>query len=192
MGTRGMWVRLMVMLPMLAALLALGAPKGASAATVCGDTQIGLEEITGTIRDSIVVPADALCVLSGATVRGGVTVQEGGALYSEFSEIRGSVSGAGVDTLDIWGGVVRGSVTVSGATAYAIVESAEVRGNVVITGAGDATLNVGGSATLNTNGVVNVHSSTIAANLSCAGNSTVILEEYVPNTVGGVTNCPAP
>ena len=106
MGTRGMWVRLVVAVPLLAVELAFGAPKGASAAAICGDTPSGVEEITGTVKDSLVVPVNSLCRLIGATIRGGVTVGAGAALNSERSEIRGAVSGAGVVYVDIWQGVV--------------------------------------------------------------------------------------
>lgn len=190
--TRGTTIRLLLVVPLLAAGVVLGTPKAASAATVCGDTPSGSELLTGTIKDSVVVADGSLCGLLDATVRGGVTIGSGAILESN-SDIRGSVNGVGIREVRLVAGVVRGSVTIVGATGIAEINGVEVRGNVAISGAGLAALGfstVRGSATVNNNVEAQVFNTAIGANLTCAGNGAG--STFESNTVGGVNNCPAP
>lgn len=191
--TRGRTIRLLLVVPLLAAGIAMGAVRPASAAVVCNTGSHG-DPLTGVIKESIVVPANADCVLVGATVRGGVTVGAGAYFSADNSEIRGSVTGAGVSQVVIAYGVVRGSVTFTDATDLVEVFQTEVRGDVSITGSQQAALGrstVRGSATLNNNGRVVVGFATVGANLTCAGNGPTSTYNPETNTAGGANNCPA-
>ena len=64
--------RLLLVVPLLAAGIALGASTPAAAAQNCTTPVAG-----GTIKGGIVVPTGARCYLSGVAVRGGVTVAPG-------------------------------------------------------------------------------------------------------------------
>ncbi len=65
MGIRPTVVRLLLVVPLLAAGMALGTRTGMAAATPCATTING-----GTIKDSVVVKAPDTCILSGVTVPG--------------------------------------------------------------------------------------------------------------------------
>ena len=182
--------RLLLVVPLLAAGIALGAPAPAEAAFVCSTPVESIEG--GTIYDSIVVQADQYCSLHDVTVRGGVTVAPGGSFVALNSEIRGSVSSIGAGQVYIDLGVVRGSVTVTGAGVAFL--SADVRGNVTLNGSQEyATLayaTIRGSATLNDNVELSFYDTRIAANLTCLGNGTII--EGLGVVVGGKRNCTVP
>src|SRR5215207_992594 len=100
------WIRLLAIVPLLPAGIAVGAPSLASAATVCNKGEV--YQVGGTFEGAVVVDANTQCRLNMATIRGGVTVEPGGCLFTDNAEIRGSVSGSDVNSVIIGGGVVRG------------------------------------------------------------------------------------
>lgn len=191
-------VRLLLVIPMLAAGLALGAPTPAAAALVCETGRF--ESFSGTFKGDIVVLAGGNCILSGAVVRGGVTVQTGARFsISAGTEIRGSVTMTDTRDFDIISSVVRGGVTGTGFSGGAddgsfSIELSEIRGDVVLTGLSahfvQITRNtVRGSMILRNNtprSQVTVTENTISVNLECTGNLPLPLN-LRPNTVGGVT-----
>ena len=73
--TRSVLARLLFVVPLLAAAIALGSPSPAAAAGECAN-----QTLTGTIKTGLVVPAGTTCSLDLADVRGSVTVEAGGIL----------------------------------------------------------------------------------------------------------------
>jgi hypothetical protein len=69
------WAGLLLIAPLLAASVAIGAFVPARAAEACSTVINGQ-----TIKQSIVVPTNAICILHDTVVRGGVTVEAGGSL----------------------------------------------------------------------------------------------------------------
>ena len=180
------WTRLLVALLVVAVGLAI--PTPARAAYVCTTNVVG-----ATIKESVVVPAGAYCNLHSSVVRGGITVEAGAFFSTYFSEIRGPVTSIGHQALIIDTGVVRGGVLASGGTQLTNLTDSEVRGDVTFTGnSGQHVIITGstirGSATVTDNHVqvvVWVRGSTIDVNLACSGNSPVVSNLGLPNTVGG-------
>jgi hypothetical protein len=190
--TRMMLARLLLVVPLLAAGLALGSPRLASAARVCAN-----EVITGTVKDNIVVAAGTQCTICGAVVRGGVTVEPGGELTASGAEIRGSVSAEGATVVTLSGGVVRGGVTVTGMLAgfpsLQVIE-VEVRGDLVVSGNTGTYIQLYGN-TVRGSLVIRdnrespffwVATNVVDVNLDCSDNDPVqALLGFPANTAGG-------
>jgi hypothetical protein len=174
------FVRLLLVVPLLAAGIALGAPSPAAAAYRCDRTISPNTIPSGTIKDSVVVPSGERCCMSLITVRGGVTVEPGGELYATTGEIRGSISANGAFAVTVAGMVVRGSVTAVNTIEWVDVTDSEIRGDVVVDGANVESLyrasTIRGSLRLNA-----VALAYVCTNM---GSVTNLFDE--PNTVGGV------
>ncbi len=195
MDRRGIVGRLLLVVPLLAAGLALGAPRPAAAAFACTTDIIG-----GTIKESVVVSAGTSCTLNGAVVRGGVTIEPGARFQANNgTEIRGAVTATAPSSFFIANTVVRGGVTVTGGTDMAslTVRDSQVRGDLVLTGnvttvgRGIEVLRntVRGSVVLRNNmtGIlISVEANAIEVNLDCSGNTPDPTDVGHPNTVGGV------
>ena len=185
-------LRLLLVAPLLAAGFALGVPGQASAATSCSTAITG-----GTIKESLFVPAGEVCTLNGVVVRGGVTVLQGAGLDATNSDIRGAVvADAGPVLVFIRdASVVRGPVTVVGATFAVVVTDSVVRGNLSVTDGVAINLvientEVRGSATVSRNGLVSpppgsIAGNSIAGDLICEGNTGASLGVQ-NDDVGGV------
>ncbi len=188
MMSRSVLARLLFVVPLLAVGIALGTPSPAAAAGECAN-----QTLTGTIKTGLVVPAGTTCSLQLADVRGSVTVEAGGILFSTFSEIRGSVTATNPHTVLIQGGVVRGSVSVTGGTATVHVLEAEVRGNIsfvsnhvsVSTEVSSAIVRGNVTVAGNTAPFNIVKNNNISGNLDCTSNSPVVTNSGLANTVGG-------
>jgi hypothetical protein len=187
--------RLLLVVPLLAAGIALGAPRPAAAATLCNTGPGNFR--SDVIRDSVVVEAGTFCGLSGAVVRGGVTVEPGAAFSAQNgTEIRGSVTAtAPSGHFVIADSVVRGDLTVTGGTGLGVfaIQDSQVRGDLVVTGniAGmqiDVLRNtVRGSLVLRDNTAIEilVAANAVEGDLDCAGNNSDPSAGPNPNTVGG-------
>ena len=189
--------RLLLVVPLLAAGIALGASTPAAAAQNCTTPVAG-----GTIKGGIVVPTGARCYLSGVAVRGGVTVAPGAFFQANSgTEIRGAVTATEPAEFSISESVVHGAVTVADGTNMAFLEvwSSEVRGDLVLTGNDtfDRWISlqgntVRGSIVLRDNtvpetgGGFEVQGNAIGVDLDCSGNSPAPTATHIPNTVGGV------
>ena len=184
---RARMLRALLIVPLLAAGIALGAPRPAAAAALCDTGPVTV--IGATIKDNVVVKSGKMCNLEDVTIQGGVTVEPGGAFSAIESEIRGSVSGTDVNSFLIYGGVVRGGVTVAGASLYLSIKFAEVRGSVALSEAatfsGINGSSVRGSVTMNDNPEIHVGGNTIGGHLACANNDSAT-NYGDPSTVGGV------
>lgn len=179
-GTRKMLVRLLLVVPLLVAGLALGSPRSASAARVCAN-----EVISGTVSDSIVVAANQQCTLSNAVIRGGVTVEPGGELEASGTEIRGPVTATGATIVELNGGVVRGGVTVTGMSAgFPLLQILEVtvRGDIIVSG--------------NANTYIQIYANTVRGSMIFSGNQASAFFWVATNVVNVNLDCsgndPAP
>ena len=111
------WIRLLAIAPLLAA------------ASNCTHSAASFD---GVIKDSLVVKANSVCLLEGASGRGSVTVEQGGFLVAYDTEIRGSVSSAQDGSVILGGGEVRGIVTITAVLAQ--IQPDVIQGAVTITG----------------------------------------------------------
>jgi hypothetical protein len=184
------WVRLLFVVPLLAAGIALGAPSPAAAAFVCDQTISPRTIPNGTIKDSVVVPSGERCFMSLITVRGGVTVEPGGELYATTGEVRGSISATGAFAVTVAGMVVRGSVTAVNTIEWVDVTDSEIRGDVVVDGANVESLyrasTIRGSLRLNAVALAYVSKNVIEVDLVCTNMGSVTNLYDEPNSVGGV------
>lgn len=188
-------VRLLFVVPLLAAGIALGAPSPAAAALVCNDPS---QQFDVTYKGNVVVPANGVCDLYDALIRGSVTAEPGAIVNVVGSEVRGSIVATNPATFVLIQTVVRGSVTATGSASSATVSSSEVRGDVVLTDIVGASIGttvifvdtvVRGNATVSRNAVspgagIDISLNTIAGNLICEGNSPDPMGGS--NSVGGV------
>jgi hypothetical protein len=189
MGKSALILRMVVAVPLLSAALAVAAPAPAAAAFACTTEIIG-----GTIKENVVVPAGQTCTMRGVTVRGGVTIGAGATYFGrDRSEIRGPITGADIGVLQIFDGVVRGSVTIAGAAYVSFGSFAapmEVRGDVAVSGAtGYAefrAVTIRGGATFENNAEVRILENSIRTDLACYGNGSAD-NLGSPNIVGGAT-----
>ena len=183
-------VRLVLVVPLLAAGLVLCATQRASAAEICGDNGTP-EVIGGTVKTDVLVPAGTTCQIRNGVVRGGVTVGPGATFTTFESEIRGSINGTGIFDLEIVDSVVRGSLTVAGGNNVLIAAFGahpEIRGDVRISGLTSSAAmdgaRVRGNVVLDNIPEIEVLGNTIGANLACTN-----IGEVDPisrgNTVGG-------
>lgn len=130
--------------------------------------------ITGTVNGGITVSDGDNCVLSGATVNGGVKMS-GGTLEACDSTINGSIKSTGGTCVTLGLGsddgdecssdLVNGHVSVenvTGGTGCPGVANVEIEGS-----------NINGGADLDDNGSVEVEGNTIQGSLDCEGNASV-------------------
>ncbi len=94
------------LIALIASLLMLVAAPTASA----GDTPC-TGALTGTF-DNVVVPPNARCTLSSATVRGNVKALENSQLVIQSSTIHGNVEGDKADLVQVNSSTVRGNITI--------------------------------------------------------------------------------
>jgi hypothetical protein len=166
--------RLFGVLALILVSLAAALPPPALAATECTGSPIS----GVTIQGNLTVPNGGYCVLVGSTVTGNVTVSANARILTSGATIQGNLRGDGVAGVVLTGDtVVKGKVTVSGASGSVDIEGSQVNGNVTITGNA-------------TTGALAVKSSTIGGNLTVSGNSSHnIWPVVINNTIGGNLSC---
>ncbi|QWF85007.1 GH92 family glycosyl hydrolase [Amycolatopsis sp. CA-230715] len=123
--------------------------------------------VTGTQSGPLTVGSGTVC-LSGATVRGPVTVARGASLVATGGTITGPVTASGADSVLLNGTAVSGPVAITGADRVWI-ERASVTGPVTLTG------NKGPLLT----------ASAVQGPLACAGNQPPPTDHGLDNTVRG-------
>ena len=169
----GIWGPLLLIVPLLALGIAIGAPRPASAAQNCPGFVEG-----ETIKGSLVVPTGVSCELYDVDVRGDISIAPGGSLQLVNSGVRGSVTGADITFVEILRTEVRGSIDVQGATLGATFVFSEVRGDLNYSGvAGEGAYlqdsTIRRSVTLNDNAMIYVIRVAVRGDLSCWGNGSV-------------------
>ncbi len=165
--------RIGFVITLLLLLAAFASPTRTLAATECATILQGV-----TIQGNLAVPNGINCLLNGSTVTGNVTLGQGAGLISIGSTIQGKLSGDAVSTVGLDSGtVVKGSVTISGATSEIYIDSSRVNGNVALTGNAMS-------------GALAVRDSTIGGNLTVSGNSSDYDSPFISNNaVGGNLTC---
>ena len=128
---------------------------------------------TVTGRQGAPLVVSGVTCLTGADVRGPVTVQAGGSLLSLDSTIRGPLSAGGGAAVHLYNTNVRGPVTITGTTGSVAVVDSVVDGPATISG--------------NTTGDVEpiIAASTFNGSLSCSGNTPAPINLGEANSVRG-------
>ena len=184
--------RVLLVVPLLTGALALVGVRPAEAARVCIE---GEGIVSETVSTSVLVPEGAFCVLHGSVIRGGLTVEPGGILSSEATDVRGSIVATAPHDFRFSHGEVRGSMTVTGmppGAEHVSVIISEVRGDILVSGnvAQTIALNfntVRGSLIFrdNTMTITTIWGNTIGVNLDCSGNDGLLNPAFPLNEVGG-------
>jgi len=127
--------------------------------------------VTGRHAGPLVI--SGVTCLTGADVRGPVTVPGGSTLLSLDSTIGGSLSATGASAVHLYTTTVRGPVTISGASGSVAVVDSTVVGPATLAGnvTGDVEPIIAGS--------------TIRGPLACSGNSPAPIDLGATNTVSG-------
>ncbi|HZM32264.1 MAG TPA: hypothetical protein VFB77_17330 [Acidimicrobiales bacterium] len=127
--------------------------------------------VTGRHAGPLVI--SGVTCLTGADVRGPVTVPGGSILLSLDSTIGGSLSATGASAVHLYTTTVRGPVTISGASGSVAVVDSTVVGPATLAGnvTGDVEPIIAGS--------------TIRGPLACSGNSPAPIDLGATNTVSG-------
>jgi hypothetical protein len=142
--------------------------------------------------DNVVVPRDTDCFLTGATVRGNVTVLRGAALFSNLNRIAGNLEGHRPRFVGSVGDTIGGNVHVTGATGQPGFPFDGLSVNVFVCGAQVTDGNVAVEKSRNGTVVVGTQLEACQGNL-VAGNIKVE-KNFIPpgeflavarNTVGG-------
>ncbi|RCS60070.1 outer membrane protein assembly factor BamB family protein [Microbacterium sp. JB110] len=93
------------------------------------------ETFTDAVNDGLVVPADTVACLDGASVDGAVQVQPGGALRMEpGSSIHGSLTASEAAHVKVRGTEIRGAVSVTGTNGQFVFAGNDVRGSLDCSG----------------------------------------------------------
>lgn len=153
-----------------APLLPAAVVPSASGTFTCRGVRIGAIEI-----DTVVVPAGALCVLDGTTLRGSLQAAEGAVLDARNLRMAGSVQAQGAAAVVIGGNsAIGGSVQIVQGER-ATVLNAQVTGDIQVTAQRAAVLvqdnRVGGNVQLEDNrGGVTVNTNVAVGNIQCKQN----------------------
>ncbi|WP_085067190.1 bifunctional metallophosphatase/5'-nucleotidase [Catenuloplanes japonicus] len=150
------------------------------------------QTITGSYRGALTVKAGLVCV-TGATVKGAITILPGASLIVEGGTVEGAITALLGGSVEITGATVTGAISLIGGTGTVTVKGGTIKGAVsVLSGKGGVTLDtntLSGAALLtgNTGTAVN----TVAANqvkgtLVCTGNTPAPVNAARPNTVKGI------
>ena len=150
-------------------LFGLAVPSTGLAKSTCsGGT------VTGTVNGGLTVESD--CVVTGATIHGGIN-QTDGFLTVCGSEINGGINSTG------------GTAVVVGEVDTGSCAGSKINGNVSVSGVGVVELDsdiINGGADLDGNlGLIEVESNKIKGSLSCAGNVGPVTNDGLPNSVTG-------
>jgi hypothetical protein len=164
--------RLFGALALILVSLAAVLPAPALAATTCTSTFAGV-----TIRGNLTVPDGGDCWLTGSTVTGNVTLGANATFEISGTTIQGNLRGDRAYTVILGSGtVVYGKVTISETSRDVSIESIQVNGNLTLTGnSPESTLTVANS--------------TIGGNLTVSGNTSSRSANIQDNSVGGNLAC---
>ncbi|MFI6760384.1 GH92 family glycosyl hydrolase [Micromonospora sp. NPDC050417] len=124
--------------------------------------------VTGTRNGPLTVSSGVTC-LSGATIKGPVTVKAGAALYVDGGAINGPVAASGASAVVLRGVTVGGPVALTGTTGEASIERATI----------------GGPVTLTANSGPLVAATEVGGPLACTGNTPAPVGNGLANTVRG-------
>lgn len=129
------------------------------------------ETVNGTVRGPLKVDSGVTC-LSGATVKGPVTVRSGAALHAVDSTISGPVATNGAEAVVLQEVQIGGPLAVSHVTGEVSVERTTVKGPVALT----------------QNQAPVIAAGSVGGPLSCSRNAVAPTDNGVPNSVKGPTS----
>lgn len=89
--------------------------------------------VTGAVRDGIRVDTGTTCV-TGAQVRGGITVAPGAAVVVRDTEVRGGITADGARIVSVTGSSTTGGVSLVGTRGAVLVADSTIRGGVELRG----------------------------------------------------------
>ncbi|GAB7043752.1 MULTISPECIES: bifunctional metallophosphatase/5'-nucleotidase [Catenuloplanes] len=179
-------------LTLLTAYLAKHSPVTADPAPRATTGPACTESVTGTHRGALTVRSGLVCV-TGATVKGAITVLPGASLIVDGGTVQGAITALLGGTVEIDDATVTGAISLIGSTGAVTVTDGTIKGAVsVLAGRGGVTLDtntVTGAALLsgNTGTAVNtVAANTVTGALACTGNTPAPVNDGRPNTVRGL------
>jgi 2',3'-cyclic-nucleotide 2'-phosphodiesterase (5'-nucleotidase family) len=150
------------------------------------------QTVTGAYRGALTVKSGLVC-LSGATVKGAITILPGASLIVEGGTIDGAVTALLGGSVEITGATVTGAITLIGGTGAVTVKGGTIKGAVsVLSGKGGVTLDtntLSGAAVVtgNTGTAANtVAANTVKGTLICTGNTPAPANDARRNTVKGI------
>lgn len=133
-------------------------------------TESVCDETVSGERNGPLTVADGVTCLSGATVRGPVTVAPGAGLVVTGSELSGPLSTTGAAVVELSDSTVRGPVRLLGVSDSLVLDGSRVHGPVEVTGSGAGPVLAG---------------NTVTGPLRCSGNEPAPTNDGRPNTVSG-------
>ena len=133
-------------------------------------TESVCDETVSGERNGPLTAADGVTCLSGATVRGPVTVAPGAGLVVTGSELSGQLSTTGAAVVELSDSTVRGPVRLLGVSDSLVLDGSRVHGPVEVTGSGAGPVLAG---------------NTVTGPLRCSGNEPAPTNDGRPNTVSG-------
>ncbi|MDP9797622.1 5'-nucleotidase [Catenuloplanes nepalensis] len=179
-------------LTMLTAYLAKYSPVTADQAPRSAVGPDCTQSITGTYKGALTVKSGLVCV-TGATVRGAITILPGASLIVDGGTVQGAITALLGGTVEITNATVTGAITLIGGTGAVTVKGGTIKGAVsVLSGRGGVSLDtnrVSGAALLtgNTGTAANtVAANTVTGTLICTGNTPAPVNDGRRNTVKGI------
>jgi uncharacterized protein YjbI with pentapeptide repeats len=155
--------------------------------------------IKGTFLGTLVVKTgQSVLVSPKATIDGGVTIEEGGALDVEGATINGQITTSKATLLRVCGASINGGGVASNGTGKVVIgegisacPGSRINGSLTVTGnsAGVQIVGnmIGGALTVTANaGGATVTKNKVSGNLTVTGNAGTVVDR--PNTVTGKTN----
>lgn len=167
-------------------------PAGSYRATVLpGASPACTTTLTG--RQPTVVVATGVTCLTGATVRGAVTVKPGASLVVRDSRITGAVNAAGARAVQIFGATVVGATRLTGTTRDVTIAGSTFKGALTLRDNTQVTANERYSRLAGAYGPI-LAGSRVTGTLTCTGSNAAVADFGAANQVlgAGIGDCGEP
>jgi hypothetical protein len=176
--------------PPVGTTLAVSTFQGSAVSVSATEAPACSTTVTGSVPGGLTVTSgQAVCLSSGATVGGGISVEPGGSLVLTGAQVNGGVTSRGAASVSICGSTVSGSVKIAATTGMVSVGDDD---------AGCAGNRIGALLSLSDNvGGLEVFGNTIGGTTSVTGNqgapppSGDAVPEIEQNRIGGALLCSA-
>jgi 2',3'-cyclic-nucleotide 2'-phosphodiesterase (5'-nucleotidase family) len=150
------------------------------------------QTVNGAFRGALTVKSGLVCV-TGATVKGAITILPGASLIVEGGTVEGAITALLGGSVEINNATVTGAISLIGGSGAVTVKGGTIKGAVsVLSGKGGVTLDtntLSGAALLtgNTGTAANtVAANTVKGTLICTGNTPAPTNDARRNTVKGL------
>ena len=165
-------------------------PAGSYRATVLpGASPACTTTLTG--RQPTVVVTTGVTCLTGATVRGAVTVKPGASLVVRDSRITGAVNAAGARAVQIFGATVVGATRLTGTTRDVTIAGSTFKGALTLRDNTQVTASERYSRLAGAYGPI-LAGSRVTGTLTCTGNSAAVADFGAANEMTGAGDCGMP